>query len=75
MWDLLEHKRLTDLYLGAKVLQGNNIGLARCFICTLELPCKHYACIEDFMKDAQPMMENPDIKKMILPNKRDNILQ
>jgi hypothetical protein len=75
MWELLESKRFADLNKNGLVLRGNMISQARCPVCTLEPPCKHYELTTDIMKDASDLLDQPDFKSVIPPHKRDNLLQ
>ena len=42
IWQLLEKKRFEDLRNRAVLLSGNMLSKARCPVCTLAPPCKHY---------------------------------
>lgn len=75
VWDLLEKKRYEDLKRRAVQLSGEMLAKARCPVCTLMPPCKHYQSSDEIATDAQKVINQPEFKKAIPAVKRDNLIQ
>lgn len=74
IWELLEKKRFEELRKRSIMLRGTMIGQARCPKCTLQPPCKHYESPDQIMKDAPDIFQEPEVKLVIPPHKRENLL-
>jgi hypothetical protein len=47
---------------------------ARCPVCTLQPPCKHYNTADDIVSDAHKIINQPDFKEAINASKREKLL-
>lgn len=74
IWELLEKKRFEELRKRSIMLRGTMIGQARCPKCTLQPPCKHYESADLILKDAPDIFLEPEVKQVIPPHKRENLL-
>jgi hypothetical protein len=51
------------------------LGKARCPLCTLTPPCKHYQSSDEIVSDAFKVINQPQYKEAISPKNRENLLQ
>ena len=52
MWDVIENNRLEELKKRAGNLSYLMLSKARCPLCTLQPPCKHYKTVNDLVSEA-----------------------
>jgi len=74
IWILLEKKRFEELKVRAIQLSGAMLSKARCPVCTLQPPCKHYDSQEHIVSEASKLINQPEFKRVFPPHKRDNLL-
>lgn len=53
VWECLEKKRYDDLKRNAIILSGECLAKARCPVCTLHPPCKHYSSVDEIVTNAR----------------------
>jgi len=75
IWDLLEEKRAQDFKRTGITISADCLGKARCPLCTLMPPCKHYTNGEEIMQDAYKVVNQPEYKKALPVAKREKLIR
>lgn len=75
VWEQLEKKRYDDLKRKAIMLQGECLAKARCPVCTLQPPCKHYTSVDEIVSKAKHIINQPEYLQAISAVKRENLLR
>jgi hypothetical protein len=71
---MLENKRYSDLHKSAVALSVNMVAKARCPVCTLMPPCKHYDSQLQIVSSASKILSQPSYKDVISIAKRDQAI-